>query len=82
MAGGGVHIRTPQPAALAEAFQRAGYASSPEGADGLVVRGATPEVVGPLVAAAGIVVHELRPHVPDLEAAFLALTERTSGGRS
>jgi ABC-2 type transport system ATP-binding protein len=73
----GVTVRTPMTMALADALARAGYTANLEGPDTLTVTDATVEAVGRLVAAAGVVVYELRALDADLEEAFFALTRPT-----
>ena len=70
-----VRIRTPEPERLRQVLTRAGIATSAD-ADGAVVAiDAPPETIGRLVAAAGLVVFEMRVAAPSLEDAFLSLTE-------
>ncbi|HVF05579.1 MAG TPA: ATP-binding cassette domain-containing protein [Frankiaceae bacterium] len=72
-----LHVRTPEVAALTAALAARGIAA--EAADGgLTVRGATPEEVGRAVAAAGVVVYELRSVERSLEELFFALTNERS----
>jgi hypothetical protein len=63
-------------AALVGALARDGLDATAEGPDTVVVRGrrADPETVGRVVAAAGVVVFELRTLDADLEDAFFDLT--------
>jgi ABC-2 type transport system ATP-binding protein len=69
-----VSVRTPEGARLRQALTAAGIATH-DGGDGTVVAtGSTPEDVGRIVAAAGIVVYELRTVGASLEDAFLSLT--------
>ena len=74
-AGGGSVVRSPDAERLAEELRRAGLEVSggDVGGDGLVVA-APAERVGEVAAAAGIVLHELRPQGASLEEVFLALT--------
>jgi ABC-2 type transport system ATP-binding protein len=73
-AGGNVRVRTPRPAELQAALERAGLAATaaPDGALSV----ATPDAarVGDVAFAAGVPLHELTPTATSLEEAFLALT--------
>jgi ABC-2 type transport system ATP-binding protein len=71
-----VRVRTAQPALLAEALRRADAAVVPveDDARGLTVTGTTPERIGEVAAARGLVLHELTPQHASLEQAFLRLT--------
>jgi ABC-2 type transport system ATP-binding protein len=72
---GTLHVRTPDVAALTAALAARGIAAEP--ADGGVdIRGATPEEVGRAVAAAGVLVYEMRAAEPSLEDVFFTLTGR------
>jgi ABC-2 type transport system ATP-binding protein len=81
-----VRVRTPQPALLAEALRRSRASVVPVDGDdlGLTVTGATPEQIGEVAAARGLVLHELTPQHASLEQAFLRLTghdvEYAAGG--
>ncbi|HZG89837.1 MAG TPA: ATP-binding cassette domain-containing protein [Pseudonocardia sp.] len=81
-----VRVRTPQPVLLAEALRRAHASVVPVDGDdlGLTVTDATPEHIGEVAAARGLVLHELTPQHASLEQAFLRLTghdvEYASGG--
>ena len=74
-AGGGTVVRSPEAERLAAELRREGLEVSKDGggAGGLVVA-APPERVGEIAAAAGIVLHELRPQGASLEEVFLELT--------
>jgi ABC-2 type transport system ATP-binding protein len=74
----GVTVRTPMTTALADALARADYTVTLERPDTLTVTDATVEAVGRIVAAAGVVVYELRATNTDLEEAFFALTHPTT----
>jgi ABC-2 type transport system ATP-binding protein len=71
-AAGGTRVRSPQAAALQEALGQAGFQGALDG-DHLVTP-ASPERVGELAAANGIVLHELVADATSLEEAFLELT--------
>ena len=75
--GGGddpaTEVRAQDPERLAVALEAQGYAVEREG-DTLVVLGATPEQVGEIAAAEGVVVVGLAARARSLEAAFFALT--------
>jgi ABC-2 type transport system ATP-binding protein len=79
--GQGVRLRSPEPERLVEVLGRAGLrVQRVEGThDAVVVRDATPEIVGPVVARAQIVLHEMVVEAPTLEEAYLALTAGASG---
>ncbi len=69
-----VLVRTPDPAGLRAALDRAGLPAQ-DGPDGaLHVPGATTAQVGEAAHAAGVVLHELAARPSDLESVFLALT--------
>jgi ABC-2 type transport system ATP-binding protein len=72
--GGAVRIRTPEPAKLQEALQRAALQATAGGGDSLLVQGATSERVGDIAFAAGVPVHELAIESSSLEDIFLELT--------
>jgi ABC-2 type transport system ATP-binding protein len=69
-----MRVRTPEPGRLSEIARRAGYAPRPIGSDTLLVDGATPEALGPLIASNGVVVYEVVQVSQDLESVFLELT--------
>ncbi|HEX4519035.1 MAG TPA: ATP-binding cassette domain-containing protein [Gaiellaceae bacterium] len=75
--GGSVRIRTPEPAKLQEALEKAEIQSSPGVGDALLVHGTTSDRVGDIAFAAGVPVHELLVENSSLEDIFLDLT---SGG--
>ena len=70
---GAVRVRSPQAAKLREALQREGILVTPLERDGLTAD-TTPERVGEVAAANGIVLHELVAESGTLEEAFLELT--------
>jgi len=72
-AAGAVQARSPQAARLREVLEREGIAVSAIELDGLSAD-TTPERVGELAAANGIVLHELVAEAGTLEEAFLELT--------
>jgi ABC-2 type transport system ATP-binding protein len=72
-AGGGTVVRSPQADRLASELRRAGLEVS-EGGSGELVVAAPAERVGEIAAAAGLVLHELRPQGASLEEVFLELT--------
>ena len=78
-AGGGSVVRSPDAARLAAELRRGGLEASEEGGGGLVVAGPA-ERVGEIAAAAGIVLHELRPQGATLEEVFLELTAEGEDG--
>jgi ABC-2 type transport system ATP-binding protein len=69
-----VRVRTPQPAVLAAALQRAGGRVVPDPTGSLSVRGLDPAQVGDVAFAVGVQVHELSRATTSLEAAYYALT--------
>ncbi len=69
-----MRVRTPEVDRLSEIARRAGFAPRQLGGDALLVDGATPEALGPLIATNGVVVHELVQVSQDLESLFLELT--------
>jgi ABC-2 type transport system ATP-binding protein len=75
-----VRVRTPQVEALSGALAARGVTVEPAGPDELLVAGTGTEAVGRAVAAAGVVVYEMRLERPDLEAAFLELTAAQTEG--
>jgi ABC-2 type transport system ATP-binding protein len=79
--GPAVRIRTPQAERLRDALRLTGVAADLAGADEVLARDVDAEAVGRAVAAAGVVVYEMRVEQPDLERAFLALTADTGGRR-
>jgi ABC-2 type transport system ATP-binding protein len=69
-----VRVRTPDPGKLVESLNSSGLQAS-LGPDGdVVVPAATPEQVGRVVAASGVVVYEMRMDRPMLEDVVLELT--------
>lgn len=72
-AAGAVRARSPEAAKLREALQREGIAVTALGPDGLTAD-TTPERVGEVAAANGVVLHELVAEAGTLEEAFLELT--------
>jgi ABC-2 type transport system ATP-binding protein len=72
--GSSMRVRTPERDRLATIAHAAGFAPRPEGEDTLVIDGATPEALGPLIASNGVVVYELVQANQDLESLFLELT--------
>lgn len=69
-----VLVRVPDPTAVLSLLTNAGLQASFEGADGLVVKGASTEQVGLLVHQAGQPTRELYARTPSLEKAFMELT--------
>jgi ABC-2 type transport system ATP-binding protein len=69
-----MRVRTPERDRLAAIAHAAGYAPRPAGEDTLLVDGATPETLGPLIASNGVVIYELVQVSQDLESLFLELT--------
>ncbi len=69
-----MRVRTPEVDRLSEIARGAGFAPRQLGGGALLVDGATPEALGPLIASNGVVVHELVQVSQDLESLFLELT--------
>ena len=74
-----MRVRSPEPDRLAAVVQGAGFAPRRVAADMVIVDGATPQQLGPLLATHQVVVYELVQESEDLESLFLGLT--TSLGR-
>ena len=72
-----VLVRTPQADRLRGVLRAAGVAAELAGPDEVLAHDVEAEAVGRAVAAAGLVVFEMRVQQPDLERAFLALTADT-----
>jgi ABC-2 type transport system ATP-binding protein len=79
--GPAVRVRTPQAERLRDALRASGVAADLGGADEVLAHDVGAEAVGRTVAAAGLVVYEMRVEQPDLERAFLALTAGSGAGR-
>lgn len=73
-----MRVRTPELQRLAAIVHQAGFAPRPLTADTLVIDGATPERLGPLIAANQVVVYELVQISQNLESLFLELTTSMS----
>jgi len=73
MAAGAARVRSPDAERLASVLASAGLDASPLGDGGLAVA-ASPEQVGELAAAHGLVLHELTTERATLEEVFLGLT--------
>ncbi len=73
-AAGDVRIRSPQLERLEQVLAADGIATSAGETDGTATARATPERVGELAAANGIVLHELAPISASLEQVFLEVT--------
>ena len=71
-----VRVRTPQAETLRSLLAAQGIHADPDGADQLVAAGTTPEAVGQMAAAAGIVIYEMRAERSNLEDVFLQLTSQ------
>jgi ABC-2 type transport system ATP-binding protein len=81
--GGGpaVRVRTPQAERLRDVLRAAGVTAELTTSDEVLAHDVGAEDVGHAVAAAGLLVYEMRVEQPDLEQAFLALTAGTGGAR-
>ena len=73
-----MRVRTPEPERVAAVTRQAGFAPRPLGPGTVLVEGATPERLGPVLAAAQVVVYELVQVTQDLESLFLELTTSLS----
>ena len=69
-----VRVRTPDADRLRQALSERGVPAARTAPDEVLAEDVDAETVGRAVAAAGLVVYELRVEQPDLEQAFLALT--------
>ena len=72
--GSCVRVRTPQAHELHQILTSRGIKVELGAADEVVARGVTPQQVGEAVAAAGLVVYEMKVEQPHLEDVFLELT--------
>lgn len=75
----GMRVRTPELARLDAVLAGYGVAARQVGTDEVVVDGATPEWLGPVLAQAQIVVYELTRQQNRLEEVFLGLTQVPPG---
>jgi ABC-2 type transport system ATP-binding protein len=73
-----MRVRTPELQRLAAIVHQAGFAPRPLTADTMVIDGATPERLGPLIASNQVVVYELVQISQNLESLFLELTTSMS----
>jgi ABC-2 type transport system ATP-binding protein len=76
-----VRVRTPQPEALSQELVRRGAVVTPESSGALLVTGVDAATVGRAALAGQVELHELVAERPDLEQAFLRLTEGRSALR-
>ena len=76
-----VLLRTPDPAGAQQALAAAELDVTVDRDGGLVVSGATPDVVGRAVARAGLTLYEMRPLDRTLEDVFLELTRTGEGSK-
>ncbi|HVC15490.1 MAG TPA: ATP-binding cassette domain-containing protein [Acidimicrobiales bacterium] len=74
-----MRVRTPERDRLAAIAHAAGYAPRPVSDDTLLVDGATPEALGPIIASNSVVVYELAQVSQNLESVFLELTTSMTG---
>ncbi len=72
--GGSVRVRTPEPAKLIQAFERAGIESAASNDHTLLAHGTSSERVGDIAFAAQVPIHELIAESSSLEEVFLELT--------
>ena len=75
-----MRVRTPEADRLAAVAAQAGFAARPLQPGTLLVEGATPETLGPLLASNQIIVYELVQVSQDLESLFLELTTSMTAG--
>jgi ABC-2 type transport system ATP-binding protein len=69
-----VTVRSPHATQLADLLRGPDVTVTPVSAGHVEIRGATAEAIGDTAAAAGLALHELRPHRGSLEDSYLALT--------
>jgi ABC-2 type transport system ATP-binding protein len=69
-----MRVRSPEADRLSAIARDAGYTPRRLAGDSLLIDGATPEALGPLIASNGVVVYELVQVSQDLESIFLELT--------
>lgn len=72
-----VHVKTPDAEQLTALLRARGATADHDGPNALRVVGIEPAAVGELAAMHGVVLHELAPRTPSLEAAFMELTKDT-----
>jgi ABC-2 type transport system ATP-binding protein len=72
-----VRVRSPQPAALAEALAGIGGMCERLEDGALQIHGLTPEQIGETAAAQQLVLHELTPVQVSLEDAFMSITRES-----
>jgi ABC-2 type transport system ATP-binding protein len=77
---GAVVVRTPDAERFSAELAARSIAATSTGPDEITVAGTTPETIGRVIAAAGLVVYEMRVEHSNLEDVFFSLTstERTS----
>jgi ABC-2 type transport system ATP-binding protein len=73
-----MRVRSPEAQRLAAVVHQAGFVPRPLAADTVLVDGATPEALGPVLAANQVVVYELVQVSENLEKLFLELTTSMS----
>jgi len=73
-AGPRVRVRSPQHERLAAALAERGHDATAEGADALVVAGASQEAIGQLAFDSGVVLYEIASESSNLEDVFFDLT--------
>ena len=71
-----VRVRTPQAETLRSRMAAQGIHADPDGTDQLVATNTTPEAVGQVAAAAGVVIYEMGAERSNLEDIFLQLTSQ------
>ncbi len=76
----GMRVRTPEADRLEAVLRSAGVAGRRVARDMVVVDGAVPEALGPLLAQNRVVLYELVAESSDLESVFLSLTAPSSPG--
>jgi ABC-2 type transport system ATP-binding protein len=74
-----MRVRTPEPDRLGAVVSQAGLVPRRVGPDMVVVDGATPEQLGPVLAANAVVIYELVQETQDLEHLFFGLTTPYGG---
>jgi ABC-2 type transport system ATP-binding protein len=73
-------VRTPEAERLRQVLAARGVATERVADEEVLARDVDASDVGRAIAAAGLLVYEMRVEQPDLEAAFLALTSAEGSG--
>ena len=78
-ASSSMRIRSPEPDRLDAVVKSAGFTPRRVATDVVMVDGATPEQLGPVLATNQVVIYELAQESQDLESLFLGLTTSLGG---